>query len=66
MTGNEVLTAYNITSALSIASLIASTVLPLVLVPLLYTYLDDLKGLFGATIRKAAGRPAAHRRGRGA
>ncbi|HCP46844.1 MAG TPA: hypothetical protein DIU15_12430, partial [Deltaproteobacteria bacterium] len=42
-----------------IGGLIASTVLTLVLVPLLYTYLDDLKGLFGATIRKAAGRPAA-------
>jgi len=39
-----------------IGGLVASTMLTLVLVPLLYTYLDDLQALLAAALRRAVGR----------
>ena len=42
-----------------IGGLLASTVLSLVLVPLFYTYLDDLKGLLLSVLRRAGGRRTA-------
>ena len=40
-----------------IGGLLASTVLSLVLVPLFYTFFDDLKGLLTGTLRRGLGGP---------